>query len=77
MNTLRKGRIARRHEPGPRHKGAGGVSTVKAFAKTAMRRQVIALAMTATAAQAWVPLPSFSGLTRGFGAADFAATPMR
>ena len=60
-----------------RHKGAGGVSTIKAFAKTAMRRQVIALAMTATAAQAWVPLPSFSGLTRGFGAADFAATPMR
>ena len=38
-----------------------------------MRRQVIALAITATAAQAWVPLPSFPGLTRGFG----AAAPMR
>jgi len=42
-----------------------------------MRRQVIALALTATAAQAWVPMPSFSGLTRSFGAAEFSSAPHR
>ena len=42
----------------------------------AMRKQVIVLAMTATAAQAWVPLPSFSGLTRGLGVSNVAA-PVR
>lgn len=41
-----------------------------------MRKQVIFMAMTATAAQAWVPMPSFSGLTRGF-ASDVASTPVR
>ena len=41
-----------------------------------MRKQVIFVAMTATAAQAWVPMPSFSGLTRGF-ASDVASTPVR
>ena len=45
--------------------------------KRAMRRQVIVLAMTATAAQAWVPMPSFSGLTRGFGAERTAVHPHR
>lgn len=41
-----------------------------------MRKQVIFMAMTATAAQAWVPMPSFSGLTRGF-ASDVATAPAR
>jgi hypothetical protein len=41
-----------------------------------MRKQVIFMAMTATAAQAWVPMPSFSGLSRGF-APDVATAPVR
>ena len=41
-----------------------------------MRKQVIFMAMTATAAQAWVPMPSFTGLTRGF-ASDVATAPAR
>jgi hypothetical protein len=39
-----------------------------------MRRQVIVLAMTATAAQAWVPSFSFSGLSRSVGATDMAVS---
>ena len=42
-----------------------------------MRRQVIVLAMTATAAQAWVPMPTFSGLTRSLGANDFSGVTIR
>jgi hypothetical protein len=37
-----------------------------------MRRQVIALAMTAPAALAWMPMPSFSSLSRTNGVSDIS-----